>query len=77
MKKIFEECTLGSLKLNNRLVRSATFENGGATNGIINPILKPIYEDLAKGEVGLIITGMMSIGPKPQRLCQSQYGKDK
>lgn len=62
MKKIFEECTLGNMTLKNRLVRSATFENGGADNGVITPLLKKVYEELAKGEVGLIITGMMGIG---------------
>lgn len=62
MKKIFEECTLGNMVLKNRLVRSATFENGGADNGLITPLLKEVYEKLAEGEVGLIITGMMGVG---------------
>ena len=63
MKKVFEEYILGSMVLKNRLIRSATFENGGADNGLITPLLKEIYEELAKGEVGLIITGMMGVGP--------------
>ncbi len=62
MKKIFEEVTLGSLTVKNRLVRSATFE-GGAENGVITPFLTDLQEGLAKGGVGLIITGMMAIGP--------------
>lgn len=63
MKKVFEECTLGNMILKNRLVRSATLENGGADNGFITPLLKEVYEELAEGEVGLIITGMMGVGP--------------
>jgi len=63
MKRVFEECTVGNMVLKNRLVRSATFENGGADNGVITPLLKKVYEELVKGEVGLIITGMMGIGP--------------
>lgn len=47
----------GGLELKNRLVRSATWENmatepGGMTEGLFK-----VYEDLARGGVGLIITG--------------------
>jgi len=63
MKKIFEPHNLGGIALKNRLVRSATVESGGAQDGVITPLLKKVYEDLAKGQVGLIITGMMGIGP--------------
>ncbi|MDP4205733.1 MAG: hypothetical protein Q8859_07035, partial [Bacteroidota bacterium] len=60
MKKIFEQISLGKLVVKNRLVRSATFEYGGAENGVITPLLKNVHEELAKGGVGLIITGMMA-----------------
>ncbi len=60
MKQIFEKVSLGNLKIKNRLVRSATFENGCGNNGCITPALTEVYNDLAKGGVGLIITGMMS-----------------
>ena len=63
MKQVFESHNLGGIQLRNRLVRSATFEHGGAENGILTPFLKEVYGALAKGQVGLIITGMMSIGP--------------
>ena len=63
MKQIFESHNLGGIQLRNRLVRSATFENGGAEDGIITPFLKELHGTLAKGQVGLIITGMMSVGP--------------
>ncbi len=63
MKKLFETCQLGHLVLKNRLIRSATLERCGADQGAITPLLKTIYEDLARGEAGLIITGMMGVGP--------------
>lgn len=62
MKKIFEEVSLGKLTIKNRLIRSATFEHGGA-NGVITPFLREVHEELAQGGIGLIITGMMAVGP--------------
>jgi len=63
MKKIFEPVQLGTLSLKNRLVRSATMENAAIADGKITPALAHTYEALARGGVGLIITGMMGIGP--------------
>lgn len=62
MKKIFETAVLGNLRTRNRVVRSATLEIGYAENGVITPELADQYADLTKGEVGLIITGMMGVG---------------
>ena len=62
MKKIFEPVTLGKLMIKNRIVRSATMEFGATENGNITPLLMEIHEGLAKGNVGLIITGMMGVG---------------
>ena len=61
MKKVFEPVKLGGLTIKNRLVRSATLEMGGACDGAASPLLDKIYEDLAQGGAGLIITGMMGI----------------
>lgn len=61
MKNLFEPVTLGRLSVKNRLVRSATLEMGGARNGKISPLLGDLYEELAQGGVGLIITGMMGV----------------
>jgi len=60
MKEIFEQTALGNLAVKNRLIRSATFE-GGADHGVITPFLKEVHEGLARGGVGLIITGMMAV----------------
>lgn len=62
MKSIFEPVCFGNLQIKNRIIRSATLESGCAENGEITPLLNKIYTDLAKGNVGLIITGMMGVG---------------
>lgn len=63
MKTLFDPIALGPLKLNNRLIRSATLEIGGAKDGKITPLLKDVMVELTEGGVGLIITGMMGVGP--------------
>ncbi len=62
MKNIFEPVCLGNLQIKNRIIRSATLESGCAENGEITPFLNKVYTDLAKSNVGLIITGMMGVG---------------
>ena len=61
MKKIFEEVNLKSLKLKNRLVRSATWEGIANPDGSITGESYEIYDELAKGGVGAIITGFTSV----------------
>ncbi len=57
MAKLFEETKINGMVLANRFVRSATYDamsdaDGRATNKLINSMIK-----LAKGGVGLIVTG--------------------
>ena len=61
MKKIFEDANLGKLKLKNRLIRSATWEGIASQDGGITETAYKIYEELAKGGVGAIITGFTSV----------------
>lgn len=61
MKQLFEETTLGRIGVKNRLVRSATFENAGDEAGQYGETMTKIYETLADGGVGLIITGMVGV----------------
>ncbi len=61
VKNLFETVDLGGVICKNRLVRSATFEAGGASRGVITPVLKSIYQDLADGGIGAIITGTMCV----------------
>ena len=61
MKKIFVEIELNGLNLKNRLVRSATWEGMADDKGHIPQELYDVYDNLAKGGVGLIITGFTSV----------------
>ena len=66
MKILFEETKLGNITVKNRFVRSATWENMTTEDGHITDKLYKIYEDLAKGEVGLIITGYANVVKEEQ-----------
>lgn len=57
MSVLFEKTTIKGMELKNRLVRSATHEGMADQNGFPNQDLFKLYERLAKGGVGLIITG--------------------
>lgn len=60
-KEIFEPVDVGGLKLRNRLVRSATWEGIAEPDGGISDAAYEIYDELARGGVGCIITGFTSV----------------
>lgn len=61
IKKIFEPLKLNNLTLKNRLLRSATWEGIASLDGSINEKIYSIYEEVAKGGVGGVITGFTSV----------------
>lgn len=61
MKSLFDQTQLGSLKLKNRFVRSATYEGMADEKGHMTDELFKVYEDLAKGGIGTIITGLTAV----------------
>jgi 2,4-dienoyl-CoA reductase-like NADH-dependent reductase (Old Yellow Enzyme family) len=64
MDVLFTPAYIGKLRLPNRLVRSATAERMVYDyNGHPQPRLAELYRQLARGGVGLIITGHMYIHP--------------
>jgi hypothetical protein len=63
MDMLFTPGRIGTLTLPNRLVRSATAERMVDADGRPRPQLSALYEDLARGGVGLIITGHMVVHP--------------
>jgi 2,4-dienoyl-CoA reductase-like NADH-dependent reductase (Old Yellow Enzyme family) len=61
MAELFESTVLNGMQLANRLVRSATWEGLAKDDGTITPSLLRIYEELAKGGVGLIISSYLYV----------------
>lgn len=61
MKKIFEEFKAHNFRAKNRLVRSATWENLATPKGSICSNSYDLYDELAAGGVGTIITGFTSV----------------
>jgi 2,4-dienoyl-CoA reductase-like NADH-dependent reductase (Old Yellow Enzyme family) len=61
MKTLFDETRIGTLQLRNRLVRSATWEAMADETGRPTPRLIRVYEELAQGGTGLIITSATTI----------------
>ncbi len=57
MAKLFDNTSIGSIELNNRAVRSATWSGIGDEKGFVTERAERIYGPLAEGGVGLIITG--------------------
>ncbi len=56
-QKVFSPAAIGPVQLANRLVRSATLECMCPVPGIIDDRYLRVYENLARGGVGLIVTG--------------------
>ncbi len=63
MASLFEAAPIGSLELNNRMIRSATWEGMCEKDGRPTQRLIDCYQNLAKGGIGLIITGYSFVRP--------------
>jgi len=74
--KVFEPKEIGRIQIKNRLVRSATFEGMASEDGNVTDELVELYKTLAKGGVGLIITGHAYVQPSG-RAVPYQMGIDK
>jgi 2,4-dienoyl-CoA reductase-like NADH-dependent reductase (Old Yellow Enzyme family) len=57
MSILFESTQINGIKIKNRFVRSATHEAMAGLDGKVNDQLLDCMAELARGEVGLIITG--------------------
>lgn len=60
---LFKPLKIGTMRLKNRLVRSATSERAADSHGIVQDGMIKMYEELAKGGAGLVITGYAYVHP--------------
>jgi 2,4-dienoyl-CoA reductase-like NADH-dependent reductase (Old Yellow Enzyme family) len=77
MPALFEKTAIKSMELKNRLVRSATVERMADDKGLPTENLMRLYERLAKGGVGLIITGMAYVSTDGKGFPKGQSGIDR
>ncbi|MBP1700579.1 MAG: oxidase [Deltaproteobacteria bacterium] len=61
---VFSPTHIGQLEIKNRLVRSATYESAATSKGEVSDFMVDLYGTLAKGGVGLIITGYSGVYSK-------------
>ena len=60
---IFSPHKIGSLTAQNRIIRSATNDHLGNIDGSVSEAEISMYDALARNDVGIIITGHMSVSP--------------
>ena len=61
MKTLFDKTALGNLELKNRVWRSATWMALADEEGRVTDDLIRAYEELAEGDVAVIVTGLTSV----------------
>lgn len=61
MPTLFEPFRVGALEIDNRLVRSATWEAMAEHDGTVTERLVALYETLASGGVGLIVSSYCTV----------------
>lgn len=63
MSILFDGMKIGRLRLRNRFVRSATYDGCADKDGQVTEKQIHLYEELARGGVGLIVSGVASVHP--------------
>jgi 2,4-dienoyl-CoA reductase-like NADH-dependent reductase (Old Yellow Enzyme family) len=66
MSRLFESSSINKLQLPNRFVRSATWEGLAEPDGSVTQQLIDTMAALARGKVGLIVTGHAHVRPEGQ-----------
>jgi 2,4-dienoyl-CoA reductase-like NADH-dependent reductase (Old Yellow Enzyme family) len=69
MSILFTPMNLGDVQIKNRFIHSATYEVMALETGEVSDKLVKRYQNLAKGEVGLIIPGYMFVHPLGRSYC--------
>jgi 2,4-dienoyl-CoA reductase-like NADH-dependent reductase (Old Yellow Enzyme family) len=71
MKSLFDATTINNMELRNRFVRSATWEGMCDEHGRPTPRLAECFRSLARGRVGLLITGYAYVRPEGKQMVGS------
>jgi 2,4-dienoyl-CoA reductase-like NADH-dependent reductase (Old Yellow Enzyme family) len=66
MDSLFRPGQIGAVELANRFVRAGTSETMAGPGGQVTPDLVALYEGLARGGVGLVLTGHLYCHPRGQ-----------
>lgn len=66
MSILFEPGKIKNLSIKNRFVRSATYDGSADRNGDVSERQLALYSDLARGDVGLIVTAITYVHPSGQ-----------
>jgi 2,4-dienoyl-CoA reductase-like NADH-dependent reductase (Old Yellow Enzyme family) len=61
---LFESFRINDTLIPNRFVRSATYDGSAEKNGSVSERQIALYEELARGGVGLIVTGIAFVHPE-------------
>lgn len=68
MRRVMDEAKIGTLTLRNRLVRSATWEGMADQQGLPTEKLAHYLGNLARGGVGLVVSGYAYVSPEGKQL---------
>jgi 2,4-dienoyl-CoA reductase-like NADH-dependent reductase (Old Yellow Enzyme family) len=68
MYRLFERTSIGSIELANRSVRSATWSGVANEAGAVTDLTTDFYGTLAKGSIGLIVSGYQCVMTNGNRL---------
>lgn len=74
--EIFEKAMIGNCELDNRIIRSATYEGRCSDRGFPGEEYFRFYENLARGGMGAIITGFAYISEEGRSMQPGQAGMD-
>jgi len=70
MKTLFDETRIGTIRIRNRLVLSATWEAMADEAGRPTPRLLEVFRELARGGIGLVITSATLIAQDASGPCR-------
>ncbi len=68
MNTLFEPVKIGTMEIKNRFVRSATYDGSAKRSGHVSERQLQMFDTLAHGGVGLIVTGITYVDPSGQNL---------